>query len=107
MSIITIHFDLRKEREGDTIVKFTYGFHGFIGFWFLVRELITGEAKYHEVIMRKCIPERLEFGKLGSETTLGSSVHDEEHLSFIGFERDGFAIGFRDFDIVEGVHRNR
>lgn len=81
--MFTIYLDLRKEGEGDTIIEFTYRFHCFIGFWFLIGKLVTREAKYHEVIMRESIPELLQFLELRSETALGSSIHDEEYFSLI------------------------
>ena len=101
MRILTIDLYLCKEGESDTIIELTDLFDRLIGFWFLIRKLIARKAKYHEIIMRKSVPQGFEFFELGSEATLGSSIDDEHYFSFVGFEGDDFSIGFRDFDIVD------
>ncbi len=83
MSIFAIHLYLRKERESDPIVDFTDLFDRFIGFWFLVGELIAGKSENHEVIMRVSIPKGFELFELRSETTLCGSIDDEKDFASI------------------------
>lgn len=104
MSVFSIHFYLRKDRESDSIVDSTYFFHGFIRFRFLVCELIAGESEDNKIIMRIGIPEGLEFFELWSKSTFGCGINHKNYLSCECLQLYIFTICFCYFDIVERGH---
>lgn len=102
-----IHIDLREEGKGDSEVDLADGLDRFICLGFLTEELIARESEDHEVIMRVGIPECLEFLELWREPALGSSIDNQEDLSFVLFHGESFSTGLLDGYIVEGRHRNQ
>ena len=101
MCIFAIYVYLSKKWEGHTEVHLADLLDCLVGLWFLREELIARKSEHHEVLMRVGIPELLEFFKLWCETTLGSSIDDEEDFSLVFAHGDSFSICFLDCDIVD------
>ena len=83
MRVRTVDIQLCKKWESHTKIDLTGLLDGLVGLRFLTQELVARETEYHEIVMRIGIPERLKFLELWSESTLGSSIDDEEYFSSV------------------------
>jgi hypothetical protein len=91
--MIAIHIGLTQYRERHTIVDLAEALDIVVGSWLLAAKLVAREAKDDEIVAVGCfdfLVEGLETFVLGCEAALGSSVDDEDYLSFVGIEGDGY-----------------
>lgn len=97
--VVTVDFDLAEHWERDVVAGAAELLDFGLGARFLAAKLIAGESEHDESFAFVFLVQLFETGILGSQSALAGGVDDQDHLAFVAFQINFFAVDVGHFEI--------